>query len=105
MENNTSVVPTGKVPHVTPQHGGYGTHPNSEGRPIQEAPPRGRGNTNTSATRGDNRHTPIRGEDHSGSMGTAHGVGMSSIRDGVRAYEGVVKGDDTGKGPRHTTAR
>ena len=62
--------------------------------------PRGRGDTNTSATGEDLRQNPGRGGYCSGSMGTTHGAGGGSIRYEYRIYKGLEKGGEKEKGPR-----
>ena len=79
------------------------THLNTEGGSLQETPSGGRGNLNTSTTGNYCRRTLGRRGDCSGSAETKDGTVGRSIRHSGRTFEGVAKGGDKVKIPRHGT--
>ena len=97
------MVLTGQETHNTPNQRGTGEHLYPAGGPLQAAPSGGRGDTDNSATGDDRGRNPIRGRVCSGSAEATNREGGRSIRYEGRASEGLSKGGDTGKGPRHKT--
>ena len=81
MDHNLEVAMIGQGSPTIPHQGGAVTHLKYEGVPLQAAPPGGRGDPNTSATIGDTKRTPGRGEYLSDSTGTKYGAGRRPIGD------------------------
>ena len=103
MDKYPVVVPTSQGSPNTPHERGTGTNLNPEGLYLKAAPSGGRGNPNTSTTRKDCGRTPIRVVYFSGSAETKNGTDRRTIRDEGRTLEGMAKGGDQGKRPRHRT--
>ena len=103
MDKDTVLVPTGQEISDTPQQGRAVEHFNSEGRPLQAAPPGGRGNPSTSATGGYFGRTPRMGVAFSGSAGNTHVARRRNIWYEGRTYKGLDNGGDKKKVPRTET--
>ena len=103
MKQYQELLPAGQGTPSRTNQSGTGAHFNPEGGPLQASPSAGRGDPDTSATGDDCRQNHKRGGDFSGSSGTFHGADRRSIEDEGRAFGGLAKVCDKGKGLKNKT--